>query len=137
MTPAQDTGQQDRTRGGSGSRLAVAGLVGLITGLGVALASGSVFDGVPLGGPWGSINGTLAFLAGFGVTFAPQASLPSSPAGRRCACRGSGSGQLGAWSWIYAYQVSLMTLEGVWMWALAVASTAVTLLSVRAMLGVR
>jgi len=68
MTPAQDTGQQDRTRGGSGSRLAVAGLVGLITGLGVALASGSVFDGVPLGGPWGSINGTLAFLAGFGVT---------------------------------------------------------------------
>ena len=30
-----------------------------------------------------------------------------------------------------------MTLEGVWMWALAVASTAVTLLSVRALLGVR
>jgi ABC-type transport system involved in cytochrome c biogenesis permease subunit len=105
MTPAQDTGQQDRTRGGSGSRLAVASLVGLITGLGVALASGSVFDGVPLGGRWGSINGTLAFLAGFGVTLLLGRRSPHRRLGGAVLAVAAGLVSLGAWSFIYAYQV--------------------------------
>lgn len=129
MTPVRE----GRGRGGANSRPVAAVFVGLVCGLAVALVMGVVLDGVPLGGPWGSIYGTLAVLVGSGATlfFGRRSSYRTW--GASVMAVGTGALGIGVWVYISAFRVSPVTVEGVWMWALAVISTVFALVTLRAM----
>jgi hypothetical protein len=127
MTPARE-GQR---RGGASGRPAVAVLVGLTCGLAVALATGIVFDGVPLGGPWGFIYGTLAFLVGSGATLFFGRRSSHRTWGGFVLAVGAGALGIGVWVYVSAFRVPPMTQEGAWMWPLAIISTVFALVTLR------
>lgn len=105
-------------------------LAGLGVGIGVGILSSYLTAFRPVA-PWGVVNGTLAAVAAAGIT----AMLSSRGAGRRlgAASLGLAAGvvALGAWWTITAWSVRLMTLEGAWIWPLALVSTVVAIAAVR------
>lgn len=111
----------------SNRRLAAAISIGLIVGCLVALATGSVLDHQLLGGPWGTIYGTLAFLVSSGVAVMLAGQFRRS--GNFLVALGAGGLSVGAWAYIAFFGVPPLTASGYWLWPLALAATTLALLA--------
>ena len=108
---------------GSFGRIAVAGLVALVIGATTAVITGRIFE-QQLVGAWGAVYGTLAFFATFGLTLAILGRRRQRRLGALLLCVAAALLSLGAW-WFVSWGTDLFSLEGAWLWPLAIAATVV------------
>lgn len=112
------------------STVTVSGLIGLGVASAVALIVSRVIEFQVLG-PWGVLYGTLAFIASFGIAMAVS--------GRRrlgwgAVAIAAGALAAGAWWWVVAWDIAPFTLEGAWLWPLAMVSTFAAMAALRQVL---
>lgn len=108
--------RSSRRRAGSMTRLVIASVVGLAVAAAVGVTTQTVFRSW-----WGWIYGGLALAGSFGLTLAITG--PGRRIGSALIAVAASILAAGAWWVIIGYQVPLATLEGAWLWPLAIAST--------------
>ena len=118
---------------GRGTRLAtrvgIAALVAALVGFAVALLSSRLIEFRVLG-PWGAVYGTLAFIAAFGVALAGLGGSAQKRLGSVVVAVATGLLSGGAWLWIAGWRVPPFTVEGAWLWPLALCSGIVAVVAV-------
>ncbi len=108
---------------GPAARVVLAAAAGAAVGLAVAIGSSSVLMEADVVGPWGTVYGILAFLAAFGITLATLARGLQRRLGILAVGISSGLLSAGAWFFIIGWAVPPTTLEGAWIWPLALISS--------------
>jgi hypothetical protein len=103
-------------------------LVAAPVGLAVALGAGLILD-MQLLGTWGILYGVLAFIAAFGLTLIAIGRRHQRRIGMVALALSAAAVSAGAWFFVIGWGISLVSLEGAWLWPLAILSTVVALAS--------
>lgn len=98
----------------------VAVVVAGVVGSAVALVASRLIEFQTFGF-WGAVYGALAFLAALGITLAGLGGGVQRRLGRLVLALSAGLLSAGTWFYI-SWGISPLTVEGAWMWPLAVGS---------------
>lgn len=124
-------------REGTVDRIAKGLVLGLVAGVLVGLAVGAAFEDGDVFGWWGTVDGALAGVIVFLVVVARgRAKWARSVARWLLVTVLAVVAGLTLW-WNIAWRVTPWTLEGMWLWPMAVAALAATAFAVRAALNAR
>lgn len=137
MVPTMNGARTDPWRRGPASRVVIATGVGALVGVTAAVATTRVLvisRGViepenQLIEPWGVVVGVITCLAATGISLVVVGKRVQRRVGYAVVALAGGLLATGTWWFIDGWGVPPWTLEGAWMWPLAVVSTVVAIVA--------